>query len=184
MAEGLLFATGVRRRWWPKAPASLAITVVSLSGICWSLVLGQLLGAMGLLKLPWLLLAGALPATPFLADLRGRPGQHGAAAWRLHRPDAQRRPREDQWLTIATVALVLLVAAVWVARTVIAIHGGINDPDSLGYHLPFMATFAHSGSANQHQLLLPLYPVQFYPANDELLSAIALLLTRSVVLQW
>ncbi|MGH9123417.1 MAG: hypothetical protein ACRDZ8_01665 [Acidimicrobiales bacterium] len=187
MAEGLLLATGVRRRWWPGARPSLVVTVVALVWLCWALVLGQLLGALGALQPGWLLLVGGLTAAPFLVPLPGwrrwRPGaalRRARGAWRLPHPDP-RRSREDRWLTIATVAVVLTVAAVWVARTVIALHSGINDPDSLGYHLPFIATFAHSGSANQHQLLIPLYPVQLYPANDELLSAIALLFTRSMV---
>ena len=80
-----------------------------------------------------------------------------------------------------TTVLVVLVAAIWIARTIIAVHRGINDPDSLSYHIPFAVTFAQTGFANQHLYSFPSQGDQFFPANDELLSAIALVLTRSIV---
>lgn len=117
-----------------------------------------------------------------------RPARQGALAWVLPAARdvnvAAESSTSSSWerltLTGGTVLLVLLVAAIWCARTVIALHRGMNDPDSLGYHLPFAVMFAHSGYADNHRLLLPLIPVQFFPANDELLSGMALALTHSL----
>jgi len=179
IAAGLVVSITVRRCCFPLWRGTLAATVVALVWICWSLVLGQLLGAVGLLRPVPLLVAALVTAAASLLAVRWMPGP--TTTPEDQQANATPQGWEDQALTVGTVVLVLLVAGLWTARTVIAMHRGINDPDSLGYHLPFMATFAHSGYADQHRLLVPLYPVQFYPANDELLSAIALLLTRSVV---
>lgn len=187
LAAGLVVADTVRRRWFAPAALSLSVTVIATLWICWALALGQVLGAVGLLRplplvLSALVTAGVAlwaasrptePAASDAAPVQADPAPAAAVT------DAVRPGWQDQALTVATVVLVAVVAALWLARTVIALHGGIDDPDSLGYHLPLMATFAHTGYADQHRLLIPLYPVQFYPANDELLSAIALLLTRS-----
>ncbi|HEX3541304.1 MAG TPA: hypothetical protein VHT75_12800 [Acidimicrobiales bacterium] len=201
VASGLLVAVTLWRRVFGNWRGSLAVTAVALIWLCWALVVAQLLGAIGLLRSLPLVVAAVASAVAAVALAGGWPG-----GWRgvsrisvvdtteIHdtpaaSPLAGASPGADAvapagWqdtaLTVGVVVLVLLVAAVWAARTVIALRRGINDPDSLGYHLPFMATFAHSGYADQHRLLIPLYPVQFYPANDELLSAVALLLTRSV----
>jgi hypothetical protein len=209
LGAGLVVADAVRRRWFASSGISLSVTVVALVWLCWALVLGQLLGAVGLLRplplvLAALVTAGAAlwaasrPTKPATTEPAANPTMPATtqpaadptepattepateASPAAPAPYAVRPGWQDQALTVATVVLVAVVAALWLARTVIALHGGIDDPDSLGYHLPLMATFAHTGYADQHRLLIPLYPVQFYPANDELLSAVALVLTRSV----
>ncbi len=176
----------VKRLWFPEWRGTLAVTTVVLVWVCWALALGQLLGAVGLLRRGALVTAALATGAALLVLARAMGTPVGAL---VRRPVGGPAPGTDEptaggWenlaLTVATVVLVLLVAAIWIARTVIAVRRGINDPDSLGYHLPFMAVFAHSGYADQHRLLIPLYPVQFYPANDELLSAMALALTHSM----
>lgn len=182
LGSGAVVARTVQRRWFPGWPASAAVVVVALVGICWALLLGQALGGVGGLRAgPLLAAAVASAAAVALAGRRagpaadpGTPGPAGADG----DPDAP--PRAQAALVVATVLLVLLVAALWTARTALAVRGGIGDPDSLGYHLPFAATFAQTGFADQNRFVLPGLPVQFYPGNDELLAAIGLVLTRSL----
>ena len=89
-------------------------------------------------------------------------------------------PVRQPALLVATVLVVALVAAVWTAATVVTARRGIYDPDSLGYHLPFATLFAQTGFADPTGFRFPTAPIQFFPANDELLSALGLLLTESV----
>ena len=177
-ASGLVVAVTSKRAFFSTWRSSLAVVAVVLIWICWALGLGQLLGAFGLLRRGALLAAAVATAGLAIAlssRLRARPPPPGTPAADADPPRAGRA-----WLVTATALLVGVVAALWVARTVIAVHRGINDPDSLGYHLAFATSFAQSGFADQHRFVLPALPVHFYPANDELLSAIALALTRSV----
>ncbi len=198
---GVVVAVSVRRAFFSEWRGSEAVTVVVLNWICWALALGLLLGAVGLLRRGALVLAalasagiaaaarrgpGTVPAGRAAVDsetrAKGQPGEaagmEGGAADGGGAPDSG----WHQVMVAATALLVLLVAAIWVARTVIAVRRGINDPDSLGYHLPFATTFVQTGYADQHRFVLPFLPVHFYPANDELLVATALALTHSVTL--
>jgi hypothetical protein len=193
VGAGLVVAVTVKRLCFRAWRGSLAVTAVVLVWLCWALGLGQLLGALGLIR-RMALVTGALVSAAAaiglgrLADSRrpvaGEPADQPAAADEPAKPDASElgamRSWEQHALTLGTALLVFVVAALWTARTVIAVHRGINDPDSLGYHVPFIVTFVHSGYADQHRLLMPLLPVQFFPANDELLSAIALALTHTL----
>ncbi len=184
VGAGLVVAVTVKRRYFASWRGTLAVTAIVLVWLCWALALGQLLGAVGLIR-RMALLSGALMSAVAAIGVRRLANRHGRAC-----PDASdvaeavTRPTAPTWeqqaLTLGTVLLVLFVAAIWVDRTVIALHRGLNDPDSVGYHVPFIVTFAHSGYADQHRLLLPLLPVQFFPANDELLSALVVALTHSL----
>lgn len=193
LAAGLMVSVTLRRLFFPGWRGTLAVTTVALLWLCWALALGQLLGAVGLLRQMALLGSAVLSAAATMALARAfashdrehttvqssdvtvtSPGEEPAAE------RAIAGTRGELALTVGTVLLALLVAAIWIARTVIALHRGMNDPDSLAYHLPFAVTFSQSGYADQHRLLVPLLPVQFFPAHDELLSAIALTLTHSV----
>jgi hypothetical protein len=189
---GLAVAVTAQRRFFPHWRGSVAATVVVLVWLCWALALGQVLGAFGLLRRIALLTAAVLSAAAAIGADRWTRAQGGGTEPAGPAEPAEAEPAEEAdaevsaegWhqyaLTVGTVVLVALVAAVWTARTVIALRRGINDPDSLGYHVPFIVTFAHSGYADQHRLLLPFLPVQFFPANDELLSAIVVALTHSL----
>lgn len=70
------------------------------------------------------------------------------------------------WATVATVAVR------WVATLLANLAGGIVDPDSVQYHLPFAAEFAKTGWLTRfHPVWLD--PIQvFYPANAEVVQAI------------
>lgn len=190
--SGLVVALSLKRAFFADWSGSEAVVATVLLWICWALALGQLLGAVGLLRRGALLvtaLVTAAIARAWAAHHGGGTSEPAAAAVAVAPAEGESADGEaaKRWSRAAEVALlgttallVLIVAAVWVARTVITIHRGINDPDSLGYHLAFATTFAQTGYANQHRFVLPYLPVHFYPANDELLVAIALALTHSV----
>ncbi len=210
-ASGIVVAVALKRAFFAAWTGSEAVITVVLVWICWALALGQLLGAVGLLRRGALLVSAVASAAITYAATRNQAATPGLRDVAPPVPDAETtvgtgaggggllvaassggppaRPLAtpappsrgaELALVAATTLLVLMVAAVWVTRTVIAVHRGINDPDSLGYHLPFATTFAQTGYANQHRFVLPDLPVHFYPANDELLVAIALALTHSV----
>jgi len=178
IGSGAVFSYTVKHAFFSAWRGSQAVVVEVLIGICWALVLGQLLGAFGWLsRAPLLISAVGSAAGATLASRHfggARRAVPGAANDR--EPVQEKHPA----LLVTTVVLVLFVAAIWTARTVITVRRGIYDPDSLGYHLPFTTTFAQTGYADQTRFMLPTAPIHFFPANDELLSAIALVLTRSV----
>ncbi len=168
----------IKRTWFAGWRGSIGVVTTVLIGLCWALALGQLLGAVGWLRTLPLLGASVVSAAAAVAFGRAGAGPQPDPEAQLDEATVQ---PSQALLVVATVVLVLVVAAIWVARTAIAVRGGIGDPDSLGYHLPFAATFAQTGVADQNRFVLPGLPVQFYPANDELLVAMALVLTKSVV---
>ena len=178
LGSGAAVSLTVTKVFLPAWRGSIGAVAAVLVGVCWALVLGQLLGAVGWLRTAPLLTAAVASAVAVVVA--------GRRAWTVEPPgehpddDGPAAP-ESPALLVATLLLVALVAALWTVRTVIAVRRGINDPDSLGYHVPFAATFAQTGFADQHRYVLPGLPVHFYPANDELLSALALVLTKSVV---
>lgn len=182
VAAGLVVSVTAKRLFFPAWRGCLAVTTVALLWLCWALGLGQLLGAVGLVRRMALLTTAVLSAGAAVG-LRRRAERPGQGQTVLPAPSVAAKQTgglADHAITVATVMLVLLVAAIWIARTAIAVHRGINDVDSLGYHLPFIVTFAHSGYADQHRILIPLLPVQFFPGNDELLAAMALAITQSL----
>lgn len=211
LASGAVVAVAVKRRFFGDWTSSDAVVVYATVWICWALAVGQLLGAVGLLRRGALVAAAVASAASAFAATRAEwrsrrsstttpapgpaevpeppgvpepagvpepPGVPGPAGV----PEPAGAPATVGRLALlaATALLVGVVAAIWVARTAIAVHRGINDPDSLGYHLPFAVTFAQSGYADQHRYVLPYLPVHFYPANDELLVGMAVALSHSV----
>lgn len=177
LGSGVLFSISVKRVFFASWRGSAAWIATVLIGICWALAIGQFLGALGWLRSGPLALSALVSAASAVAIRRYlRAGEPASVPLDGSRPGRRDQPA----LLVATVLLVLLVAAVWTARTVLAVRRGIYDPDSLGYHLPFAATFAQTGYADQTRFIFPGAPIQFFPANDELLAAMSLLLTRSM----
>ena len=200
---GVAVAIALWRRFFAHWTGADAVLVCALIWICWALLLGQLLGAVGLLRRGALLVSALITAAiavatsaPTAPSPSRQPGPETTTTTEASRQPEPETTTSVATLTVqpsrrgdyqahlallgATVLLVGVVAAIWVTRTAITVHRGINDPDSLGYHLPFATTFVQTGYANQHRYLYPDLPVQFYPANDELLVAIGLALTHSV----
>lgn len=178
LGSGAAVALTVKKAFFPSWRGSAGLVVVLLTGTCWALALGQLLGAVGWLRVTPLLGAAVASASVAVLAARRLPAAEPSAP--APAEDLPPAPPQQVALLVATVLLVLLVAAIWTARTVIAVRRGIVDPDSLGYHVPFAATFAQTGFADQNRFVLPLLPIHFYPANDELLSALSLVLTKSM----
>ncbi|HEX3426128.1 MAG TPA: hypothetical protein VHT30_08345 [Acidimicrobiales bacterium] len=205
LASGAAVAVAVKRRLFGDWTGSDAVVVYAAVWICWALGLGQLLGAVGVLRrgalvaaalasaaiafaatrAEWRPIAASMPISDARTSKIGIEEDHPATT-RPQEPTGAPEPigapaRAGRLALIAATALLVgVVAAIWVARTAIAVHRGINDPDSLGYHLPFAVTFAQSGYADQHRYVLPYLPVHFYPANDELLVGMAVALSHSV----
>jgi hypothetical protein len=76
---------------------------------------------------------------------------------------------------LAAVAAVAIVAAVWTAHVTSALSSGVNDIDSLHYHLPFAARFAQEGWVTRLHFTRASAPItQFHPATSELLHGIGI----------
>lgn len=189
LGSGTVVAVTVTRACFPDWHGSLGFTAASTIGIAWALALGQLLGAFGGLNRPLLLAASLVSAAACAGwvvwSTARAPAPTGGAEPDPPPPPppapVPERSALDVLLLAATALEVLVVAAIWTMRTVITVRRGLLDPDTLGYHLPFATVFAQTGYADTHRFVFPLFPLHFYPANDELLSGIALVLTRSVV---
>ncbi len=179
IGSGAVVAITVKRLFFADWRGSVAAVTVALVGICWALALGQLLGAIGWLRTAPLL--GAAVASAGVALLARPWARSQEPAVTPTADDPAPRAPGQRALFVATVLLVLLLAAVWTTRTVLTVRRGIYDPDSVGYHLPFAATFAQTGHADPTRFPYPASPVQFFPANDELLASITLVLTKSSV---
>jgi len=177
LCSGAVVSVTVRRAYFADWRGSAAAVVLAVTALSWTLAIGQVLGAFGWLQAaPLVGVAMASAALAVLIRQRG-PAQEAVPA-----PTGDDATSAKQSaLFVTTVILVLFVAAVWTARTALTVRRGIYDPDSLGYHLPFAATFAQTGHADPTRFPYPDSPVQFFPANDELIVAIALLLTKSFV---
>jgi hypothetical protein len=156
---------------WSGAPARLAEVIIGVS-----LVTGvaEALGVVGLFRLAPMVLGLATA---------------GVAAWRVgRRPTKGPAPRDEPAGTAAVVAnrlgrgalVVALVAtasvvAAWSARTVAALHHGMDNPDTLWYHLPHAARFVQEGSITGLHFVDARPLVVFYPANSALLHALGIL---------
>jgi hypothetical protein len=153
------------RRWllpdWRGAPASLATIVLGLSV---AVVTAELLGLVGLLDAPALIVASA----------------GTAAALRLWQtaPSAGITPQVRSvgavGFTVAA-AVALLTAVHWAGPVLHSLDLGIYRQDSTWYHLPFAAWFAQTGSiTGLLQTDTLKLAVWYYPLNSELLHAIGM----------
>jgi hypothetical protein len=78
-------------------------------------------------------------------------------------------------LVVALVATAVL-SAEWGARTVAALHHGMDTIDTLWYHLPTAARFVQEGSITElHYFAAPDPVVAFYPANSALWHGLGML---------
>lgn len=165
-------APGLRRRLvpsWPRAPALLADAVVAITGI---VLMAELLGAVGLFR-PLPLAAGGLLV--------------GLAFRALGRPPAGTRKRGDlrlggRWEVGCAAAAVGGLFAQAVNSAAHRAGGGILDPDSLHYHLPFAARFARSGWTTDIAYVSAGDAAPYHPATAELLHGLGLVAWRVEVL--
>jgi hypothetical protein len=177
-AASTVTARGLRRRFAPALvgpPAWLADAIASLAVVE---VVAQVLGSVGLLRsfafvpamvgvgLTGLLVGRGCPTPP------SRPS-----------PPSLRRMPPASWIAgFVAVGAVAVVGAEWSGRVVQAIRHGITDADSVSYHLPFAARFAHSGSLTYLNFVGPAAPTAFHPLNSELFHTLGIVLLGRDVL--
>jgi hypothetical protein len=152
---------------WLGAPARLAELVLGISIV---VVLAEVLGLAGALHgLALELGAGAIAAAAWAASSRARPGGE--------RPGL---PSGVELVGAATLGFVLI--AIWMLGTLAVLAGSPMVFDSLWYHLPVAAGFAHSGSVTHIQAIDPLTLARFYPADSELVHAVGMAIVHRDVL--
>lgn len=167
LASLALVATRVRA-WlapdWRGAPARLAELVSALALL---LLVAQLLGAVGALQAGFLVavcVAGAAAAT------RLKPPRRGPVP--LSEP---RLPPQGGRLSIGVSLLaVALVFLHWGSRSVEVLRRGMEDPDTLWYHMPHAARFAQDGWTTRLHFTESEPITTFHPANSELLHSIGI----------
>ena len=148
---------------WSGAPAALGEVVLALSLV---VVTSELLGLVGLLNAPALVIAALAPAAA-LARYRG--GAAGGASSRGRRPTPPAAGRLGLGLA---VAVAVLVAVQWAGPVLHSLDVGMYRQDSLWYHLPLSAWIAQTGSVGGLLLTDPLkVTAWFYPLNSELIHA-------------
>jgi hypothetical protein len=146
---------------WAGGPARLAEAVLALCLLVW---VGELLGAIGLLK-PAPFIAGCLLA--------------GAAAAAVGRRGNPAAPSTPGGLDAAiAVGVSTLVFAAWAVPSRFGLEHGMYGGDTLWYHMPFAARFVQDSSVVHLHFTDPLYLNWFYPQSSELLHGVGILLFR------
>lgn len=183
-------AVRVRKRLlpaWSGAPAHLAEATLALALL---IGIGLTLGSFGELRRVPVVIACIVLGSA--AAVLAKPGPKLATAGRHSRrgaadDDQSRRiavarepaappARHERpiLLLMAAVAVTLLLAA-WLPHVITSYERGMFDGDTMWYHAPFAARFVQTGWVTR--LLFTNYEpiVTFFPANSELVAALAIL---------
>jgi hypothetical protein len=156
-------ATRLRARLlaaWGGAPARLAEAVIGIALLVW---VGELLGVVGLLGEGSLVGACAVVGLAGFAVRRGEPGEALPAA------------PVPPLAMLVTVGIAGLLFAHWGLQTKASLNNGVNNFDSLWYHLPYAADIAQSGSVTGFHHTDTVFLNWFYPQNSELIHAAGML---------
>ncbi|HVV38437.1 MAG TPA: hypothetical protein VHC63_17640, partial [Acidimicrobiales bacterium] len=160
---------------WPTADRALAACVVALAGL---VVTAEAVGCVGQFRRVPLALAcvAAAAATVVLARRFAAPARPVAA-----------RPRTVVWQGLPLAAKLAVVAgclaaAQWSLGSWTALRHGILDVDSVSYHLPQAVRFVQDHRTTSLAYASANAGTAYYPANSELLHAIAMVTLRSDVL--
>ncbi|HEY7949983.1 MAG TPA: hypothetical protein VID51_04010 [Solirubrobacterales bacterium] len=146
---------------WQGVPAILGTIVLGLS---LAIVTAELLGLLGLLTAPTLMIASVSTAL----------GLHVSRLPRVAGPSPPGPPAGRLCLGIAAAAA-MLTAVHWAGPVLHSLDVGIYRQDSTWYHLPFAAWFAQTGSVAGLLQTDPLkLAVWYYPLNSELLHSIGM----------
>jgi hypothetical protein len=156
----------LRQRFFPAWSGALARLAEVLLGLSLLIGLCELLGAVGLLRLGWLV--GGSLAILFVV---GRSATTHARA----RSECGRGP-VDRAATAVGMLGAAAVTAMWAAQSLASYDFGIRTFDSLWYHMPFAAWFAQTGHITPLRFTDVEYLTPFYPATSELLHAVGLVL--------
>ncbi len=171
--------TGIAlRRWalprWAGAHAALAATVLGLSGL---LTVAHLLGAAGQLR-PAPVVGGCVllaVGAAYVAVTRAPVADPGDRPTVPAEPAEPRAPIETV-VRVCAIALVALVLAQWAYGLADTLRSGMASYDSIDYHLPIAARFAHTGEILPLHFILPdTGTFTFHPADAELINAIGML---------
>jgi hypothetical protein len=146
---------------WHGAPRALGTIVL---GLALAVLTAELLGLLGLLNTPALLVASVFTAMA-LRRVKFTPRSGAGIAM----------PQIDRFgMAVATVAA-LLTAVHWAGPVLHSLDVGIYRQDSTWYHLPFAAWFAQTGSIAGLLQTDPLkLAVWYYPLNSELLHSLGM----------
>ena len=150
---------------WAGAPARLVEAVAGIALLVWvSEVLGsaQILGEWELVVAAVLIGAGVVLLVRPAGPGRGAP------------PPAPPAPRFALLLTAGVVAVVV---AHWGLETKQSLDTGMENFDSLWYHMPFATQMAQSGSTTVLVHPETVFLNWFYPQNSELVHTAGILLT-------
>lgn len=146
---------------WSGAPALLAWIVL---GVSTAVVTCELVGAVGLLSTPALVVASVVPAA---ALTRWKPvgGGNGFAP----------APRVGRLLLALAATAAVVTAVHWAGPVLRSLDVGMYRQDTLWYHLPTAAWFAQTGSIGGLLFTDPLkLAVWYYPANSELIHSLGM----------
>ena len=161
----------VRRRYladWRGALARLAEIVILLALLTGVL---EVLGTLGLFSLVPILLASLAVALVVTRTL----GRAGGPARIVHKIVDNPRPAHAVLMIVALVGAAA-VAAEWAGPTLESYDVGIRTFDSLWYHLPWAASFAHTGQITSLRFTDVEYLTPFYPATAEMLHGLGIVL--------
>src|SRR5262245_1752042 len=154
---------------WTGTPARLAEVVLGVSAV---FVIGELLGAVGLLTGVALVVASVLlGGTAFVLAARGQTEPGGA-------PSAPRAASPPLPMTLAALAIAFLVAVHWAINAQVSLDYGPLNADDLQSNLPTAARFAQDNSIHL-VFATPSFLIWLYPDNSELFQAIGISLFRS-----
>jgi hypothetical protein len=168
----------IRRRLlpaWTGPPARVAEIVLALSGF---VLLSEALGLAGLFRRAPLVLSCIVLGLAAWAYGRRRASAVDAAEATARNPPAGASGVLP--IAIATFASVL-GAATWLANTRSAFQNGMLEFDTLWYHMPFAARFAHEGSVGPVHYVGDVSP-SYLPATAELFHGAGILVFGSDLL--
>ena len=159
------------QRALPRRSPSLHVLAAVIVGTTSLLVVAEVLGTVGLFRLWALLVAGLPVAAAAVLVVRATPGSRGLGAAHRRRPRPGALP---EWTSVLGVVGAGGVLVRWLASTARTAELGIFEIDSRTYHLPFAAEFVRTGWVSRFHHLWPDPVHVFYPANGELLQAVAM----------
>jgi hypothetical protein len=166
-----LVLAGTARRRLLGVGGAVAVLVDAIVAFSAVLIVSELLGLVGLMRMPVL-----IPVLMVLAGIawwlcRGR---HGAAASPRSGASAGRGAGRFDATTLCALAAVAVVWAQWCVQTADALGAGMANFDTLWYHMPFAARMAQTGAVSAIQFTQADPYVAYYPANSELFHALGI----------
>ena len=169
---------------WSRGPAILATTILTVTTVTLS---AELLGTLGLLSIApvtvTLTLVGSVGWYASYAYHRRRDRGSAPPARTAGSLDVAARPRgSSRAVLLCAIGATSVVVADWGSRTAASLHHGMTYPDSIWYHMPVAARFAQEGSITSLHFVDFGTRIPFYPANGELLHAVALLFMGTDIL--